>query len=177
MILNQTSKFEGLEKQTIQILVKCRSLFIDEVCSASEDTIESLCDELNPENNIKACMELLEDEEFIGKSPLSSEFDDYRPSYMGTLYMVISKAIQSLDKTSVTNNFNEIMNVITKGMNHTEVEIRKAALDCLVSLYFVFNENNSSKTEGGEKFLNTINNYLTLSQKRILEIYIKKFQY
>lgn len=152
-------------------------MYIDEVCSASEDTIESLCDELNPENSIKACIDLLEDESFITKSPLSSDYNDYRPSYMGTLYMIISKIIQALDVVYLNSNLNSLMDVITKGMNHSEVEIRKSALDSLVSLYFVFNENNNNKTENGERFLNTISKYLTLSQKRILDIYIQKFQY
>jgi len=161
----------------MQILVKCRSLNIDEVCSASEDTIEALCEELNPEKNIQACLELFEDEDFIAESPLSSEYEEYRPSYMGTLYMILSKVIQSVNINYVNTNLVSLMDVITKGMNHPEVEIRKAALDSLVSIYFIFNENNTNKTESGEQFLGSISQYLTLPQRRILEIYIQKFQY
>ncbi|OUM67330.1 hypothetical protein PIROE2DRAFT_5301 [Piromyces sp. E2] len=177
LIINQTSKFDEYEKDTMQILVQCRSINIDEVCSASEDTIEALCEELNPEKNVQACLELFEDQEFIAESPLSSEYEEYRPSYMGTLYMILSKVIQSVNINYVNNNLASLMDIITKGMNHPEVEIRKAALDSLVSLFFVYNESNNNKTESGEQFLSSISKYLTLPQKRILEIYIQKFQY
>ncbi|ORX48925.1 ARM repeat-containing protein [Piromyces finnis] len=177
LIINQTSNFDNYEKDTMQILIKCRSLNIDEVCSASEDTIEALCEELNSEKSIEACIELFGDEDFIAESPLSSEFEEYRPSYMGTLYMILSKIIQYVNIHYINMHLNSLMNVITKGMNHSEVEIRKAALDSLVAIYFVYNENNKDKTETGEQFLNTISKYLNLPQKRILEIYIQKFQY
>ncbi|ORX86504.1 ARM repeat-containing protein [Anaeromyces robustus] len=177
LIVNQTKLFNGLEEQTMRILVKCRSLNIDEVCSASEDTIDALCDELDSDRNINACLNLLNDDHFLLQSPLSSDIEEYRPSYMGTLYMILAKIIQSIDVSFIQIRFNNVIDAVINGMNHPEVEVRKAALDVLVSLYFVYNENSNGKTETGIQFLNTITGYLTLPQRRILDIYIQKFQY
>jgi len=177
LIINQTYFFAGHEKETMKALVKCRSLNIDEVCSAAEDTIETLYKEFDYEKSIEVCLELLADHEFNDRSPHYSEVDEYRPSYKGTLFMILSKLIQSVEINYLKEHSKSLLDAISEGMNDSEVEIRKAALDSLVSLYFMYNESDTTKTEKGEEFLNTINKYLTSPQKRKLEIYIQRFHY
>ncbi|KAL6593390.1 clasp N terminal-domain-containing protein [Neocallimastix sp. 'constans'] len=177
LIINQTRLFEGNEKEIMKALIKCRSLIIDEVCSASEDTIEALCEKFNNEKSIEACLELLADQEFNAQSPHFKDIEEYRPSYKGSLFMILSKLVQSVDVNYLKGHINSLLEAISESMNDSEIEIRKAALDSLVSLYYIYNENNTTRTEKGEEFLNIMDNYLTLPQKRILEIYIQRFEF
>eukprot|EP00842_Homolaphlyctis_polyrhiza_P002049 jgi/Hompol1/2845/HPOL_003036-RA len=149
---NQTAHFQSLEKDVVLLLLDCRSDGTSEVSGSAEDALMKLVEKLDRDACFDAFTNLLSgwnlcDPEDPSRRIRSRNSFAAVPMFqpcpaVSALYFLgkLIKARYTSRELDVSGRMQVVVKVVHKAINSDRVEIRKAAVDCLVDVGHVVND-------------------------------------
>ncbi|KAH9276977.1 hypothetical protein BASA83_000492 [Batrachochytrium salamandrivorans] len=144
LINNQFMYFDGLEPETMYLLLDCRSDGTKEVSGSADAALGALIEKLDRDTVFTAILTILQrwdmsdknnSGRLIRKLRICSELPIYQPLPAASALIYLGKLVESKfnsHELDDVNRMHSIMDISLKAMNSDSAEIRKACIDALV---------------------------------------------
>ncbi|KAJ1344251.1 hypothetical protein BSLG_001391 [Batrachochytrium salamandrivorans] len=176
LINNQFMYFDGLEPETMYLLLDCRSDGTKEVSGSADAALGALIEKLDRDTVFTAILTILQrwdmsdknnSGRLIRKLRICSELPIYQPLPAASALIYLGKLVESKfnsHELDDVNRMHSIMDISLKAMNSDSAEIRKACIDALVLTGRVL----------GDRLWHFVDPVFTKAQSKLLGVYLAR---